>query len=179
MMVLQYMPGGSLESWLQDGTGKDASVETLVFIAHQVALGMGALGRVGIVHRDLAARNVLIGDGLRAKVSDYGLSREVEEGKDYYRFQTLRSLPIRWTAAEVLQTARWTVQTDVWAYGMLLVELFTQGQAPFDELESDEVVQVLAETRSDPIIAAPQTAPQMMQTILYQCLRLDPAVCLL
>ena len=177
MMLLQYMPGGSLELWLQEGDGRTASIETMVFIAHQVALGMGALGRVGIVHRDLAARNVLIGEGLRAKVSDYGLSRDVEEGKDYYRHNTQRPLPIRWTAAEVLRTGKWTVQTDVWSYGMLLVELFTHGHSPFDDLESSqEVIRLLGEARVDPVIAAPASAPPPMKVLLHDCVRLDPAV---
>lgn len=38
-------------------------------------MGMAALGGLGIVHRDLAARNILVGEGHRVKVADYGLSR--------------------------------------------------------------------------------------------------------
>jgi serine/threonine protein kinase len=52
------------------------------------------------VHRDLAARNVLIGENLLAKVSDYGLSRNMAIGTDaedcYYKLNTSRPMPIRW-----------------------------------------------------------------------------------
>ena len=53
-----------------------------------------------VVHRDLAARNVLLGEGLQAKVSDYGLSRNMAIGSGaedcYYKMSTSRPMPVRW-----------------------------------------------------------------------------------
>jgi serine/threonine protein kinase len=62
---------------------------------------MGALHALGIIHRDLAARNVLVGTELTCKVSDYGLSREVNDSREYYRHRTNRAVPLRWMAPEV------------------------------------------------------------------------------
>jgi serine/threonine protein kinase len=59
MMILEYLPGGSLDQWLPEN-GAAAHPDGLVRILHQVASAFVALGDVGVVHRDLAARNVLI-----------------------------------------------------------------------------------------------------------------------
>jgi serine/threonine protein kinase len=99
MLILEFLPGGSLDNWLH--TPRDASTEDLLYILYQVALGMSGLHALGIVHRDLAARNVLVGVDLAVKVADYGLSRDVTESKEYYRFRSNRPLPLRWTAPEV------------------------------------------------------------------------------
>ncbi len=58
---------------------------------------MRYLSEQKIIHRDLAARNVLINEHLTAKVSDFGLSRTLDPaGKDYYRSDKEKELPIRW-----------------------------------------------------------------------------------
>jgi serine/threonine protein kinase len=99
MLVLEFLPGGSLEAWLQSHAG-GRLVEQL-YVLYQVALGMQNLHARHIVHRDLAARNVLVGLDLVCKVSDYGLSREVTDNRDYYRLKTDRIVPLRWMAPEV------------------------------------------------------------------------------
>ena len=67
---------------------------------HQVALGFVALGDAEIVHRDLAARNILVDENLLVKVADYGLSRDVDDDKNYYRITSYHAnLPLRWTAS--------------------------------------------------------------------------------
>jgi serine/threonine protein kinase len=100
LLVLEFLPGGSLDHWLRAQGGVVAGDDQL-YILYQVALGMGALHVQGILHRDLAARNVLVGEDLICKVSDYGLSREVTEERDYYRHKTDRCVPLRWMAPEV------------------------------------------------------------------------------
>ncbi len=101
MLILEFLPGGSLDRWLQ--SAHDIGREDQLYILYQVALGMGALHARGILHRDLAARNVLVGVDLLCKVADYGLSREVTAERDYYRHKTDRALPLRWMAPEVRQ----------------------------------------------------------------------------
>jgi serine/threonine protein kinase len=97
--VLEFLPGGSLDHWLM--RPRDLTVDDQLFILYQIALGMQCLHAENILHRDLAARNVLVGVDLVCKVSDYGLSREVTEERDYYRHKTDRVVPLRWMAPEV------------------------------------------------------------------------------
>jgi serine/threonine protein kinase len=101
MLILEYLPGGSLDLWLLSHREAVSLWDDQLYILYQVALGMSALHAQGILHRDLAARNVLVGVDLVCKVSDYGLSREVTEERDYYRHKTTRVVPLRWMAPEV------------------------------------------------------------------------------
>jgi hypothetical protein len=81
MLLLEYLPGGSLDVWLL--ANPRAELDEQLYLLYQVALGMAALHGLNILHRDLAARNVLVGEDLVCKVADYGLSREVTAERDY------------------------------------------------------------------------------------------------
>ena len=99
------------------------------FLKLQVASGMGHLERKGLIHRDLAARNVLIGENLLAKVADFGLARVIVDN-EYSAHQGAR-FPVKWTAPEAISFGKFTVKSDVWSFGILLMELFTYGQVPY------------------------------------------------
>ncbi len=68
-----------------------------ISIMKDVAAGMNHLSSQGIIHRDLAARNVLLDYGLRAKVSDFGLSKYmgVENANASYTTNS-DMLPLKW-----------------------------------------------------------------------------------
>jgi len=73
-----------------------------------------------IIHRDVAARNMLttiIEGKYFVKVSDFGLSRLVQD--DTYYSQD-KNVPIKWCAPEVLEKGRYSHQSDVWAFGIVL-----------------------------------------------------------
>ena len=95
----------------------------------QVASGMAHLERKGLIHRDLAARNVLIGENLITKVADFGLARVIVDN-EYSAHQGAR-FPVKWTAPEAISFGKFTVKSDVWSFGILLMENFTYGQVPY------------------------------------------------
>jgi serine/threonine protein kinase len=88
-------------------------VELLIKFSHQIGKGMDYISQRGIVHRDLAARNCMLTSDMDVKVSDFGLARVLEEGKDYYRTQTNFALPLRWMALESITDFLFTTESDV------------------------------------------------------------------
>lgn len=89
-----------------------------------------------IVHRDLAARNVLVESDDRVKISDFGLARLTSDG-DYYSVQTTdRAMPILWHAPESIRQNKFSSLSDVWSYGIVLFEMFSCGEKPYEELNS-------------------------------------------
>lgn len=139
MMILEFLKGGSLDQWLPENGPKllKPTSAKLVHVLHQVALGMDALGKADIVHRDLAARNCLIDEHLHVKVADYGLSRDVDEDKNYYRIRSERPIPLRWTAPEMVTLLKVSASSDVFSFGVLVFEVFTFGLFPFATIPDD------------------------------------------
>ena len=78
--VMEFMPGGDFLGYLRKH-GMKLNQQHLVKFSIDAAAGMEYLARYHCIHRDLAARNCLIGDGNVLKISDFGMSREVDEGK--------------------------------------------------------------------------------------------------
>ena len=104
----------------------------LVKFCHQIAKGMTYISDKGIIHRDLAARNCMyartppfqlpyssiflrrrVNWDLQVKVADFGLSRAIKEGKDYYRMCQGGKLPVRWMSPESLLDFVFSEQSDV------------------------------------------------------------------
>ncbi|KAK3734269.1 hypothetical protein QZH41_008856 [Actinostola sp. cb2023] len=129
-IVMELMPGGDFLVFLRQSNGQ-LNISQLVKFSIDAASGMEYLASKNCIHRDLAARNCLIGDDDVLKISDFGMSREVEE---FYEATNMREIPVKWTAPEALNYAQYTTLSDIWSFGILLWETFSFGNTPYPGL---------------------------------------------
>uniref|UniRef100_A0A914XWX3 Tyrosine-protein kinase n=1 Tax=Panagrolaimus superbus TaxID=310955 RepID=A0A914XWX3_9BILA len=125
MIVMELINGGALDVYLRCNTNK-VSMEKRVNMAFDAALGLEFVHSKNILHRDIAARNCLY-DSKALKVSDFGLSIVGEK----HNLTANEKAPIRWLAPEVFRTHTYTRPSDVWAFGVLVWEIFNDAQEPY------------------------------------------------
>ncbi|KAG7255988.1 hypothetical protein CRUP_002567 [Coryphaenoides rupestris] len=105
---------------------------------------MKYLSDMGYVHRDLAARNILVNSNLVCKVSDFGLSRVLEDDPEAaYTTHGIHKggkIPIRWTAPEAIAYRKFTSSSDAWSYGILLWEVMSYGERPYWEMSNQDLM---------------------------------------
>ncbi|KAK2159483.1 hypothetical protein LSH36_152g04039 [Paralvinella palmiformis] len=134
MLVTELAPLRSLLECLKDRALKTCfTVPHLVLFTYQIAQGMAYLESKRFIHRDLAARNILVFAKDKVKISDFGLSRALGVGKDYYQtnFNVNLKLPIAWCAPECINYLKFTSASDVWAFGVAIWEIFSYGFQPW------------------------------------------------
>ena len=155
-VIVEFAEHGNLRDFLRkhrpasgyeraNGEKPPLTEKQLVSFARQIAKGMEYLGSKKCIHRDLAARNVLVAEGFVLKIADFGLARDVHSN-DYYRKMGDGRLPVKWMAPEALFHRRYTIQSDVWSFGILLWEIMTLGGTPYPSVPSiEKLFQLLRE----------------------------------
>ncbi|XP_023366326.1 muscle, skeletal receptor tyrosine-protein kinase [Otolemur garnettii] len=140
-------------------------------IARQVAAGMAYLSERKFVHRDLATRNCLVGENMVVKIADFGLSRNMYSA-DYYKANENDAIPIRWMPPESIFYNRYTTESDVWAYGVVLWEIFSYGLQPYYGMAHEEVIYYV---RDGHILSCPDNCPLELYNLMRLCWSRLPA----
>ncbi|MGH0164110.1 UNVERIFIED_CONTAM: hypothetical protein FKN15_046483 [Acipenser sinensis] len=134
--VLEDDPDAAYTTSRHDG---QFTIIQLVGLLRGIAAGMNYLSDLGYIHRDLAARNILVNSNLVCKVSDFGLSRGLEDDPDAAYTTSGGKIPIRWTAPEAIAYRKFSSASDVWSYGVVMWEVTSYGERPYWNLTNRDV----------------------------------------
>ncbi|XP_051880241.1 ephrin type-A receptor 7 isoform X3 [Pristis pectinata] len=165
MIVIEYMENGALDAFLRKHDGQFTVIQ-LVGMLRGIAAGMRYLADMGYVHRDLAARNILVNSNLVCKVSDFGLSRIVEDDPEAVYTTTGGKIPVRWTAPEAIQYRKFTSASDVWSYGIVMWEVMSYGERPYWDMSNQDVIKAIEEGYRLP---APMDCPPGLHQLMLDC----------
>ncbi|KAL5016988.1 hypothetical protein ScPMuIL_006577 [Solemya velum] len=169
-IVTELMPHGNLLSYLREGKGKNLPLTPLVDMAVQIANGMSYLESKKYIHRYLAAKSILVGEYNEVKVADFHHSRALNED-DEYNPQSGELFPVKWTAPEAALCGKFTTKSDVWSYGILLFELITHGQEPYQDMDDSEVVEWVERGNR---MLRPHNFPNCFYDIMRRCWKKNP-----
>jgi eukaryotic-like serine/threonine-protein kinase len=186
-IAMQYVPGQSLDQLIARGP---ASLQLVLSVGIQIADGLQAAHALGIFHRDLKPQNVMLTEGGLAKILDFGLARRlkaedmsfdparpgVARDASMAATYTARGGTIRYMAPEQFVTGHSSVQSDVWALGVILYEL-AAGRHPFARPDAEDFQAIRAIQFSEPFdlsAIVPEISPEL-KSVMAGCLEKTPA----
>ena len=187
-IVMQFVPGQSLDTLILRGP---ANIQLVLSVGIQIADGLQAAHAIGIFHRDLKPQNVMLTDGGLVKILDFGLARRlhpeevsfdpskpaVDRSTTVAETYTARGGTIRYMAPEQFVTGQSSVQSDVWAVGVLLFEL-ASGRHPFVRPDAEDFQVIRSIQFSDPPDLS-EIVPGIsneLKSVIATCLEKNPAV---
>jgi len=192
-LLTGYSEHGDLRQYLrrrltcQDCDSDDPgfiSYKSLLDVSVQIAAAMEYLESVRVVHRDLAARNCFVGRGLRVRVGDFGMSRNLYS-KDYFKVTGNVVMPIRWSAWESIILGNFTTKSDVWSFGVTVYEVYILcRERPLEMLSDEQVIQRMVALYKDqstitcgmvPWLPRPSDCPEETWEVIQTCWQRDEA----
>uniref|UniRef100_A0A8C1YXP2 non-specific protein-tyrosine kinase n=1 Tax=Cyprinus carpio TaxID=7962 RepID=A0A8C1YXP2_CYPCA len=171
-IIMELVQGGDFLTFLRT-EGHNLKTKMLIKMAENVASGMAYLESKKCIHRDLAARNCLVGEESVVKISDFGMSRQEQDGV-YSAAGGMKQIPVKWTAPEALNYGRYTTESDVWSFGVLLWETFSRGVTPYTIPHTLSNQQTRDEVERGYRMPAPNNCPGEIYALMCQCWQYDP-----
>ncbi|XP_039201097.1 tyrosine-protein kinase ABL1 isoform X2 [Crotalus tigris] len=163
-IITEFMTYGNLLDFLRDCSRQEVNAVVLLYMATQISSAMEYLEKKNFIHRDLAARNCLVGENHLVKVADFGLSRLMTG--DTYTAHAGAKFPIKWTAPESLAYNKFSIKSDVWAFGVLLWEIATYGMSPYPGIDLSQVYELL---EKDYRMERPEGCPEKVYELMREC----------
>jgi serine/threonine-protein kinase len=187
-IVMQYIPGKSLDKVIAEGP---ASAQLVLSSGMQIADGLAAAHSMGIFHRDLKPANVMLTDGGLIKILDFGLARQLKrENIDFDPSMTTQPVTpalagatytarggtIAYMAPEQFVTGQSSVQSDIFALGLILYEMVS-GRHPFHRPDAQELqsIRAIQFAEPPPLREIVPDLPVELESVILRCLEKQPS----
>ncbi|KAG6021008.1 hypothetical protein E4U41_002635 [Claviceps citrina] len=172
-IFLEYVPGGSVQTMLNSyGALPEPLVRSFV---RQILMGLSYLHGRDIIHRDIKGANILVDNKGTIKISDFGISKKLEQSNILGNAKNNRNRPslqgsVFWMAPEVVKQTEYTLKADIWSLGCLVVEMMT-GNHPFPDCSQLQAIFRIGGGTPSPTI--PEHASDEAQRFLRQTFELN------
>uniref|UniRef100_A0A8V5GMN0 Tyrosine-protein kinase receptor n=1 Tax=Melopsittacus undulatus TaxID=13146 RepID=A0A8V5GMN0_MELUD len=178
LVVMELMAHGDLKSYLrslrpdaENNPGRPPPMlREMIQMAAEIADGMAYLNAKKFVHRDLAARNCMVAEDFTVKIGDFGMTRDIYE-TDYYRKGGKGLLPVRWMAPESLKDGVFTAYSDVWSFGVVLWEISSLAEQPYQGLSNEQVLKFVMDGG---YLDQPDNCPERLHSLMQMCWQYNP-----
>ncbi|KAA6389913.1 MAG: putative serine threonine-protein kinase nek2 [Streblomastix strix] len=189
-IVLEYCSKGDLRKYINNL--KETRTEITPMLAYeivgQIASSLYQLHSNGILHSDLKPENVLLVEGFKVKLADFGLARQLQEVQEYttnhggtFLYQGPELLRIKKKEQakyqEVLPKIIQTSTADIWAFGVMIFELLTQRHPFFDHISEGYISagELIQRVINLPPAELPEHFPLKLKNLIRQMLEKDPS----
>ncbi|XP_077187933.1 insulin receptor isoform X1 [Paroedura picta] len=178
LVVMELMAHGDLKSYLrslrldaENNPGRPPpTLREMIQMAAEIADGMAYLNAKKFVHRDLAARNCMVAENFTVKIGDFGMTRDIYE-TDYYRKGGKGLLPVRWMAPESLKDGVFTAYSDVWSFGVVLWEISSLAEQPYQGLSNEQVLKFVMDGGC---LEKPENCAERLHSLMQMCWQYNP-----
>jgi serine/threonine-protein kinase len=170
-MVLEYLPGGTLEERLQDG--RPLPDRETAQIAAELASGLAHAHSRDVIHRDLKPANVLFDEEGRAKLADFGIARMAAGEGTLTEAGTVLGTAA-YISPEQAAGAPASAASDVYSFGVMLYRMLA-GRLPFASNDPMELVLMHRDTPPPPLTQFRTDAPPRLESTAMLALSKDPS----
>jgi|JI10StandDraft_1071094.scaffolds.fasta_scaffold727965_1 serine/threonine protein kinase len=163
-VALQFCGGGTLTELCKSHAPLPEAY--IAYVCRCVLSALQVLHERQLVHRDIKSNNILLGDSSDVcMVSDFGLTIKTEEANDPTK-TTVVGTPL-WMAPEIFLTRQYQPGVDVWALGVVLIEM-AEGRPPYHKLERKEALKAICSKGC--ALSNPEQFSAAMQDFALHCL---------
>jgi len=159
-LIMPFMAEGSLENQLKTMTSSSTDWLEKLRLALCICKAMCYLHEHNVIHRDLKSANVLLGSNRVVQVTDFGISRVVDDNQ-----MTMNIGTTAWIAPEIFESGTYSLSADVYSFSIVLWEIIT-AETPYDGASTWSIPGKVMKGERPPI---PGQCPQTIKTLLSKC----------
>jgi len=165
-LVMEYVPGGTLKQ--HTTFDKLLPLDRVVDILFKVCNALDYAHKMGVLHRDIKPSNILLCTDNSIKISDFGAA--FLTNSDLTQVDTVGTLPFM--APEHFRQSRPTMQSDVYAVGVMAYQLLT-GSLPFTAKTNEELIYQKLHDEALPLESKRQDIPQLLRFAVHRAMHPD------
>ncbi|MEW6512343.1 MAG: serine/threonine-protein kinase, partial [Bacteroidota bacterium] len=170
-LVMEFVEGVTLRKWAArkraQAHASALPIRDALTLGIQIASGLEAAHKKGIVHRDVKPENIMVNDEDHAKIMDFGLAKLVGESRLTRTGATVGT--VAYMSPEQVQGGEIDQQSDVYSFGVVLYEMLA-GTTPFQAEHAMGMMYAIVNSEPDPILKRRREVGEELGRIVMKCL---------